>query len=134
MASFALPNSLASRAGFGNVEKRLWLRSRGAPSRHPAAELATFKDLRHAVLRTQEDLATALGVGQDTISRLEQRSDMLLSTLKRYVEAMGGKLDLVVRFPNRPPVIIEQIAEPRGQQKPFAKGPRTGKRHTAEVV
>ena len=98
------------------------------------AELATLKDLRHAVLRTQKELATALGVGQDTISRLEQRSDMLPSTLKRYVEAMGGKLDLVAKFPNRPPVIIGQIAEPRGQQEQFAKGPRAGKRHTAEVV
>ena len=37
-----------------------------------AAELATLKDLRHAVEQTQEELATALGVGQDTISRLEQ--------------------------------------------------------------
>jgi transcriptional regulator with XRE-family HTH domain len=84
---------------------------RRAKVQQRAAELATLKDLRHAVERTQEELATALGVGQDTISRLEQRSDMLLSTLKRYVEAMGGKLDLVAKFPNRPPVIIEQIAE-----------------------
>jgi DNA-binding XRE family transcriptional regulator len=99
-----------------------------------AAELATLKDLRHAVEQTQEELATALGVGQDTISRLEQRSDMLLSTLKRYVEAMGGKLNLVAKFPNRPPVIIEQIAERRGQQKQSAKGSRPKKRHTAEVV
>lgn len=99
-----------------------------------AAELATLKDLRHAVERTQEELATTLGVGQDTISRLEQRSDMLLSTLKRYVEAMGGKLDLVATFPNRPPVIIEQIAERRGQEKQPTKGPRIGKRHTAEIV
>ena len=43
-----------------------------------AAELATLKDLRQAVEQTQEELASALGVGQDTISRLEQRSDMLL--------------------------------------------------------
>lgn len=99
-----------------------------------AAELATLKDLRHAVEQTQEELAAALGVGQDTISRLEQRSDMLLSTLKRYVEAMGGKLDLVATFPDRPPVIIEQIAEHRGQQQRIAKGPRTGKRRPAEVV
>jgi hypothetical protein len=34
-----------------------------------------------------------------TISRLEKRSDMLLSTLRRYVEAMGGKLELVAKFP-----------------------------------
>jgi hypothetical protein len=47
---------------------------------------------------------------------------------------MGGKLNLVAKFPNRPPVIIKQIAEPRGQQKQSAKGPRTGKRHTAEAV
>ncbi len=87
-----------------------------------AAELATLKDLRHAVEQTQEELAAALGVGQDTISRLEQRSDVLLSTLKRHVEAMGGTLNLVAKFPNCPPVIIEQIAKPRGQQKQSAKG------------
>ncbi len=76
-----------------------------------AAELATLKDLRQAVQRTQEELASSLGVGQDTISRLEQRSDMLISTLKRYVRAMGGELDLVARFPDRPPVVIDRIAE-----------------------
>lgn len=76
-----------------------------------AMELATLKDLRQAVEKTQEDLAATLGVGQDTISRLEQRSDMLLSTLKRYVEGMGGKLQLIAEFPNRPPVEIEHIGE-----------------------
>jgi hypothetical protein len=81
-----------------------------------------------------EELAAALGAGQDTISRLERRSDMLLSTLKRYVETMGGKLSLIAKFPGRPPVIIEQIAEPRGQRKQPAKGPRAGKRHAAEIV
>jgi transcriptional regulator with XRE-family HTH domain len=75
-----------------------------------AGELATLKDLRQAVAQTQQDLAVALGVGQDTISRLEKRSDMLLSTLRRYVEAMGGKLELVAQFPNRPPVVIDQLA------------------------
>lgn len=74
-----------------------------------AAELATLKDLRQAVARTQEELAATLGVGQDTISRLEKRSDMLLSTLRRYVEAMGGKLELVAQFPNRPPVVIDHL-------------------------
>jgi DNA-binding XRE family transcriptional regulator len=76
-----------------------------------AQELATLKDLRQAVQQTQEDLAAALGVGQDTISRLEQRSDMLLSTLRRYVEGMGGKLELVAQFPNRPPVVIDHLAK-----------------------
>ena len=75
-----------------------------------AQELASLKDLRLAVERTQEDLAATLGVGQDTISRLEQRSDMLLSTLRRYIEGMGGRLELVAQFPDRPPVVIDQIA------------------------
>jgi transcriptional regulator with XRE-family HTH domain len=75
-----------------------------------AGELATLKDLRQAVAQTQQDLAVALGVGQDTISRLEKRSDMLLSTLRRYVEAMGGTLELVAQFPNRPPVVIDHLA------------------------
>lgn len=83
-----------------------------------AAELATLKDLRQAVKRTQVELASSLGVGQDTISRLEQRSDMLISTLKRYVEAMGGELDLVARFPNRPPLVIDRIAERAPARRP----------------
>ena len=74
-----------------------------------AMELATLKDLRQAARQTQEQLAATLGVGQDTISRLEKRSDMLLSTLRHYVESMGGKLELVAQFPNRPPMVIEHL-------------------------
>lgn len=74
-----------------------------------AMELATLKDLRKAAEQTQEELAVALGVRQDTISRLEKRSDMLLSTLRHYVESMGGTLELVAQFPNRPPVVIDHI-------------------------
>ena len=76
-----------------------------------AAELATLIDLRLAASQTQEDMAQALGVGQDTISRLEQRSDMLLSTMRRYVEAMGGRLDLIATFPNRPSVKVAHLAD-----------------------
>ena len=89
-----------------------------------AGELATLRDLREAVQRTQEDLATSLGVGQDTVSRIERRSDILLSTLRRYVEAMGGELNLVARFPNRAPLIIEHIATKttvRPKQRPRGK-------------
>jgi DNA-binding XRE family transcriptional regulator len=74
-----------------------------------AMTLATLKDLRLAAEHTQADLAAELGVGQDTISRLEKRSDMLLSTLRHYVESMGGKLELVAQFPNRPPVILDHL-------------------------
>ena len=88
-----------------------------------AGETATLKDLREAVQRTQEDLAAHLGVGQDTVSRIERRSDILLSTLRRYVEAMGGELNLIARFPNRPPLVIDHIATKKlVQSKQRAKG------------
>lgn len=79
-----------------------------------AAELTTLKDLRQAVKQTQQELAETLGVGQDTISRIEKRSDMLLSTMRKYVEAMGGKLELVAHFPNRPAVVIDHLLSKRG--------------------
>lgn len=82
-----------------------------------AGKLATLKDLRQAVEQTQQDLAATLGVGQDTISRLEKRSDMLLSTLRRYVEGMGGTLELVAQFPNRPPVVIDHLAPTNGYRR-----------------
>ena len=82
-----------------------------------AMELATLKDLRLAAQQTQEQLAATLGVGQDTISRLDKRSDMLLSTLRHYVESMGGRLELVAQFPNRPPVVIEHLGVDAGDAR-----------------
>lgn len=89
------------------------------------SKLATLKDLRQAAKQTQQDMAAALGVGQDTISRLEKRSDMLLSTMRRYVEAMGGSLELVAQFPNRPPVVIDHLMtahDSRHSQSPSTVG------------
>lgn len=96
-----------------------------------AGELATLKDLRQAVAQTQEELAAALGVGQDTISRLEKRSDMLLSTLRRYVEAMGGKLELVAQFPDRPPLVIDHLAGEGGMSRKPLKVRDMGSRKVA---
>lgn len=56
-----------------------------------AMELATLKDLRLAAEQTQQQLAATLGVGQDTISRLEKRSDMLLSTLAWMNSRQGSR-------------------------------------------
>lgn len=50
-------------------------------------------------------------VGQDTVSRYEQRTDMMLSTLERYVSAMGGTLTLVAEFPDREPVRVRTLGE-----------------------
>ena len=75
------------------------------------AEEMTLRELRKARQLTQARVAAELGITQDGVSRLEQRSDLLLSTLRRTVEAMGGKLSLVARFPDQPPVELSGIAE-----------------------
>jgi transcriptional regulator with XRE-family HTH domain len=75
------------------------------------AEELTLRDLRKARHLTQEKLAAELGVKQESISNLEKRSDMLLSTLQHYVAALGGELELRVRFPNRPPVVLKRFSE-----------------------
>ena len=74
------------------------------------AEEMTLRELRKARELTQASVARELGISQDAISRLEQRSDLLLSTLRRTVEAMGGSLSLIARFPDRPPVELSGIA------------------------
>ena len=76
------------------------------------AEEMTLRDLRKARRLTQISLARELGIGQDGVSRLERRSDLLLSTLRKTVEAMGGRLSLVARFPDRPPVELSGIGDP----------------------
>ena len=75
------------------------------------AEEMTLRELRKARQLTQARVAAELGISQDGVSRLEQRTDLLLSTLRKTVEAMGGSLTLIARFPDRPPVELAGIAE-----------------------
>jgi hypothetical protein len=74
------------------------------------AEEMSLRDLRKARRLTQKRIAEVLNLGQDGISRLEKRSDLLISTLRNYVEAMGGSLSLVAEFPDRKPVILAGLA------------------------
>ncbi|MDQ3519414.1 MAG: helix-turn-helix domain-containing protein [Gemmatimonadota bacterium] len=86
-------------------------------------------ELRRARQLSQEQLAATLGEKQPSISRLEQRTDMYVSTLRRYIEAMGGQLDIVARFPDGE-VSITQFGETDADlaqlTEPVAAG---GRRH-----
>lgn len=75
------------------------------------AEEMTLRELRKARKLTQTRVAKQLGITQDSVSRLEKRSDLLLSTLRKTIEAMGGSLSLVAEFPDRAPVVLSGIAE-----------------------
>jgi transcriptional regulator with XRE-family HTH domain len=74
------------------------------------AEEMSLRELRRAHKLTQERIAETLRIGQDQVSRLEQRSDLLISTLRSYIEAMGGTLTLVAEFPHRRPVALGGLA------------------------
>ncbi len=73
------------------------------------AEEMSLQDLRKARKQTQVRVAKKLGINQENVSRIEKRSDLLISTLSSYVEAMGGKLSLVAEFPDRPPITLTGI-------------------------
>jgi hypothetical protein len=72
-------------------------------------EWQSLTELRRAVERAQASLGERLGVKQEDLSRLEQPSDLLLSTLSRYVAESGGKLSIVVEYPDRPPIALTDI-------------------------
>jgi DNA-binding XRE family transcriptional regulator len=85
------------------------------------AEEMTLRELRHARQLTQVRMAKKLGITQDSVSRLEKRSDLLLSTLRKTVEAMGGNLSLVAEFPDRTPVVLSGIADDNPRSKPTSR-------------
>ena len=87
------------------------------------AEEMTLRELRRARKLTQVRVAKKLGITQDSVSRLEKRSDLLLSTLRKTVEAMGGSLTLVAEFPDRKPVVLSGLAESDLQPRPNSRRP-----------
>lgn len=56
-------------------------------------------ELRHAREMSQEELARELHVGQPAVAKLERRADMYVSNLRRYIEALGGTLEITAKFP-----------------------------------
>jgi hypothetical protein len=74
------------------------------------AEEQTLQDLRKAMGFTQVHMAETLKIGQNNVSRIEKRSDLLISTLRGFIEAMGGHLHLVAEFPDRPPVSLKTLS------------------------
>jgi transcriptional regulator with XRE-family HTH domain len=101
-----------------------------ARAAHLIEEEMTLRDLRKAHELTQERIAEALHISQNGVSRIEKRSDFLLSTLRSYIEAMGGKLRLVVEFPNRKPVALTGLDDFGTVEKPTRRKRARGDERT----
>lgn len=74
-------------------------------------EYDTLQKLRKARALTQEHVGRKLGKRQVSVAQLEKRSDLLLSTLRSYVNALGGELEITVKFDNHAPVRLTGIGE-----------------------
>jgi predicted XRE-type DNA-binding protein len=70
-----------------------------------------LEELRSAKQLTQSDMAEMLDVPQSSISRIEQRADMYLSTLRNYIHAVGGELRIQAVFPDGGTVVIDRFGE-----------------------
>ena len=71
-----------------------------------------LQELRRARALSQEQLARTLGIKQASVSKLERRTDMYIQTLRNYIEAVGGQLEITAKFPDRK-VKISQFEEVR---------------------
>jgi ribosome-binding protein aMBF1 (putative translation factor) len=63
-------------------------------------EEMALSELRQALQLSQAELAAKLQIKQPAVARLEKRTDMYVSHLRKVIEAMGGELDIIARFPN----------------------------------
>jgi DNA-binding transcriptional regulator YiaG len=93
---------VAGRHSFAELRGRM---SPKAKARAEAEALRLRKEMdlaevRRALKLSQEELAQTLQVGQAAVAKLEKRTDMYVSTLRRFIEAMGGELEIVARFPD----------------------------------
>ena len=89
-------------------------RARIEEGTRPLREELRLANLRRARAYTQVQLAEAMGRPQSTISRIERETDLYLSTLRSYVEAMGGELELAAVFPDGriPITTLRDLDEP----------------------
>src|SRR6516164_4768960 len=74
-------------------------------------EVEGLRELRRIAGKAQTDIATALRIKQPSVSKIEKQADMYLSTLRGYVEAIGGELELLVRLPSRRPTHVRQLGD-----------------------
>ena len=109
------------------AEQRAKIEARAAEL---VAEELALRDLRKAKALTQEEVAERLGGRQVYVSRLERRADMKLSTLRQYIHAIGGQLQLLVTFPKGETVRLKDIGVLASEK---GKAPRKGSRRAAAI-
>ena len=92
---------MAGRHSYADLRARMSPEAQSAAAveaRRLGAEM-DLAEVRRALKFSQDELAQTLQIGQGSVAKIEKRTDMYVSTLRRFIEAMGGELDIVARFP-----------------------------------
>src|SRR5215470_12269153 len=90
--------TMAGRHSFAELRARMTPEARAAAE---AAELdveMNLAEVRRAMKLSQEEIGQTLQINQGSVAKIEKRTDMYVSTLRRFIEAMGGELEIVARF------------------------------------
>ncbi|AXA37956.1 XRE family transcriptional regulator [Rhizobium leguminosarum] len=87
-------------------------------------EVESLRELRLIAGKAQEDVATALNIKQPSVSKIEKQADMYLSTLRSYVEAIGGRLELTVKLPSHPTLKLQGLGDVFSSNTPARGVPR----------
>ncbi|MBK1663376.1 XRE family transcriptional regulator [Rhodospirillum rubrum] len=74
-------------------------------------EVRGLRALRALAARSQEQIAQSLHIKQPSVHQMERRADLCISTLRRFVEATGGRLELRVDLPGHPPIILTGLGD-----------------------
>ena len=91
-----------------STERRLAVETRAEELLH---EVEGLRALRVLVERSQEQIADSLGIKQPSVHKIERQADLYLSTLRRFVEAAGGTLELRVNLPGKETIRLTGIGD-----------------------
>jgi transcriptional regulator with XRE-family HTH domain len=94
-------------------------------------EVEGLRELREIAGKAQLDIAAALNIKQPSVSKIEKQTDMYLSTLRNYIEAIGGELELVVKLPKRPAIRLHRIGDALPTTDDHAAGERKQPKRSA---
>jgi transcriptional regulator with XRE-family HTH domain len=100
------------------------VRERAARRTQELLQELLLSEIRKIAGKSQQQVAEAIGIKQPSLSKLENQSDMQISTLRRIVKALGGELELIARFPTGA-VKMEQFGKATSQPR---RNRRAGKK------
>jgi transcriptional regulator with XRE-family HTH domain len=126
---------MAKARNFSELRNRLPAESRARVEARVKLTLhdMALDELRTARELTQQRLAETLGIKQATVSKIERQSDMYVSTLAKFIEAMGGTLEIRACFPEGS-VRIKQFSEARSPLRGVGRGEHVGHTHADQLA